>query len=621
MAILKIDDAVLLGFTYATERLGSEFRFGIRKTIKIDAAKIALSGTEGEVGDQAEELDKLIATDDYVEIEVNGKSLAEKDTAKLISFQVKEGPWVRYTEGTITVEVYELGNIDNMSGGDYEGLFGPLDEDNAQFLKDFTESFSFNQGANSIGYDHTVQVSFSEKAEVSSAEEDDLRDAASAAACQFCKDLIDTDSRPEFAWLDAFEDFYSDINTDYKRFLTETLDAVNNTVSVSEKFDTTNLKDNDKYAFKVNQVLEVTENGIINITENGSIQGITLDATCKDARELPEDHLCTEIDNARKANGRMQEMFDHYKEAAKDQDCDEDKIPDLKVSSEGDDGDCSCPTSKGYVVLIEQGVTRNSSTGEISYTIKGTNDEKIDDKATHVFSRTLRVTEYDESDPKYGYWEVGQNGKFVGIGPSSCNNSDEPSYDKAKEQWEDEKDDIKENLRKYAGVDDPQKYHVTMSNGHNFQKGEVSYNIVYSDHPQYAPEEEGYKKITLNRTTSQAEAREDIGGGVTDPYRYQYNVETVINHPGETEVLQKRHPRELPSATQKYTVVGKRDEGECTLDTLLDDLMALDPTADRHEDGTPGISPGDEDCSFLKSCTYTWNEDNDKILNITFTWN
>ena len=97
-------------------------------------------------------------------------------------------------------------------------------------------------------------------------------------------------------------------------------------------------------------------------------------------------------------------------------------------------------------------------------------------------------------------------------------------------------------------------------------------------------------------------------------YLYQHNIETVINHPDKTQLIQKRTTRELPSSSEKCSMVGKR---KATLETLTTQLKTAKDEGGQDE----VIGPNNEHCSFLKDCSYTFNADNDKILNITFNWN
>ena len=92
---LPLTQATVLSFSYSTERFDGNLRFGIRKRVTIRTTNLNCGnkGTEGQIGDQVKTLDDLIATKDYIELSVNGKTFTD-ERFQLTSFNIEEGNWM-----------------------------------------------------------------------------------------------------------------------------------------------------------------------------------------------------------------------------------------------------------------------------------------------------------------------------------------------------------------------------------------------------------------------------------------------------------------------------------------------------------------------------------------------
>ena len=176
-----------------------------------------------------------------------------------MNFSLKEGPqpnWTRWSEASFTIEIFEEGDISNASGDDYAGFgdSGPIDSATAQFLEEFTEEFSFSKAANSIDYNHTINLKLSDDVEAKAVETTNAVavDNAVTTALEIAKQLLEDAKRPAFDWLNAldFRNLYSSTGETYKKLVTETIDTINNTVSVSESFKAANLKEGKSYSLR-----------------------------------------------------------------------------------------------------------------------------------------------------------------------------------------------------------------------------------------------------------------------------------------------------------------------------------------------------------------------------------
>ena len=642
--VLTLDQATTLSLTYSSERLGGQYRFGVRASLTINAVKVATSPAQGQIGNQVKFLDDLVDTQDYCTVMVNGKKLT--DRGKINSFSLgSEGgagaDWTQVAHATFSISVFHEGNLEDLTAVDFPELPGteasdwPLRQEDLQYLEEFSESFDFGRGDNSIDYSHKIDVKFSEEVGATYTGEDSNRSIAVLAGLELCKKLLtESKYRPAFDWLEGTDlpGLYADVGVQHKRFLTENVDTINHSVSVEESFSAANLKDGDKYGLEVTQVFTLKEGGIIDVAENGTVTGLRgvkapgekfdpADSSPIISRELPTEFMETEIANARKPlaeKGRLQLIFAAHKTNI--QSCDVDQIPPLKVV------DDTTNPENGYVILIEKGISYDYFAGTISYKIKGTNDEKIDEVAMHEYTKILRVSEFQgpsTADNLRPYLEITQQGKFTGNDGKKMKGLERPQYEKAKAAWNALRNTIKEDLRKDIGVngdglysddDTVQRYHVSISNTYSPYKGSVGYNITYSDSPDCPLNSAPYKKLTFERKTDRA----DASGGYPDPKLFQYNTENVLMHPKETQMIQKRYGRKTPSSSQKFSMVGKKfrhidDDPELGNRAHLSELL-LDIISN------PNLGPGGTECSFLKSASYTFNEDNDKLLNINFSW-
>ena len=141
-----------------------------------------------------------------------------------------------------------------------------------------------------------------------------------------------------------------------------------------------------------------------------------------------------------------------------------------------------------------------------------------------------------------------------------------------------------------------------MSTNYGPYQGKIGYGISYSTENKYA--DEGYEwkllteKIEYNRPSS------DTGTDLGENCLLQHTLQNIINHDSGTQVLQKRNTTALPSETHSYHMVGKRDS---SLPTLLEEWVGLLPITDG-------------EVKTLKDCNFTYNDHNDKIVDISFNW-
>ena len=607
MADLKITDGTVMGFNYNMVNLGGPFRFGVRKNITIQVSKILCGKApeEGSIGSQAKELDDLIATKDYIKLTVNGYEFTER--FQLTDFTIGDGNWLNVTEGTITVQAFEEGNIDTMVPSDADDYLGWFNVKGWEFIEEFSDDFVFSRSANKISYKHSVKIKV---AAINPDTEGQHITPPLTIGLNVARQLVagGDGERPSFGWLKepSLQGIYTKINTASKRLITESVDEINNTVDVTESFDAENIKEDESgdclYSFSAKQSIEVGEKGVINVSEKGTVINLLRNED-DNLRADPDACLQIEINNAIDVDdGRLEKMFQAYKdEIGKTNEC-QDEIPDL-VKTDPEDGEAK-------LVLLEKGINRDPFRGKASYSVKATNDQKIGELASHEYTVEIEALKYDEDVDCLPFLRVSQNGTFIGIDPKNflAVGADEdkkverPRMDKALEAWDAAREGIKDGLRECYDAIPENAYPTSMNNSYSPYKGKVSYSIGYSSESKYGTENDPYKLWTFDYSDSMTTRAEgdDVGDCL-----FQYTLQNVIKHKDQLPVLQTRNTTVIPSSSSSVRMVGKRNS---TLKGLLKALVESEP------------SPNSNDAKTLKDCNYTFNNHNDKVLNTTFNW-
>jgi hypothetical protein len=554
----------------------------------------------GNIGDQAKRLDDLIATKDYIKLTINGHEFTER--FQLTNFTIGEGDWLNVTEGTISLESFREGinpselasEEENYEG--WEGLAG-----SAQFIEEFSDDFSFERSANSTSYTHSVKIKYA----AINPENGQHITPPLTAGLTLAQTLVDNETRPAFLWL-VEEDlqglYYNTKTPNCKRLFTESVDEINNTVSVTESFNAENIKTDtggsDPYSFSAKQTIDISEDGIITVGERGTVINLLLD-TDDNTRAGPGAALLIELVNAIKPEGRLQAIFEAHKQGwMEEKEC-IDKIEELVTVKEGDDA--------GNLVLIERGIVTDLFRGQATYSIKGTNDQKIADFAKHEYTTTIEAEQYDTSDACLPWIKARQQGTFTGHDPAGVNlaiqagQKIKPRFDNAVVAWQQEKDDIKTNLKHCTGGN-PFAYQVVMNNTYSPEKGQLAYDIQYSSEPKYGTTDLAcpYKQWTYSYS-------DDFTADSSNCV-FQHTLQNVPNHENKIQVLQKRNTTALPNSTASHKLVGKRNAkiGDLAFE-IQDNALTNVPRFD----GGPKT---------LKDCSYTYNPENDIIFEASFSW-
>jgi len=572
-----INNATILGFSQQGSFFGGDFRFGNKRIINLECLSTDISNEEGVSSHAVRDLIYLSKTADYQRAHINGISF---DAVKFVSFHIDGEDWVRGATCSISLEAYEEGTIEsNLGGTYYEGLdFNGL----AHFLDDFSEDFSFSRLENSVNYTHSVTLKFSDAAEIKT---NPRLTGPIALAKEFAGKLFQTKSgnRPDFAFSDPqLKSLYKTFDDDYHRTISEEYDNINNTCTFTENFQSYEQIGPDKsYSVKSTQSFEFDQNGIITVEEAGEILGLT-----KSSYAAADAALDTSIEVAKT---RIMELFDKYKELVKTQTtC---SVPELVKDSGG-----ILPRA------ITLGKTINIYEGIVSYNITATNDPSKGASANHTYSTQVKLNG--------DYFVASENGKIEGIS--------EPLGElEVKKTLKFKK--YNEALTKYSAIDSsidtrlksiissPSPQYTTNNETLSEFKGTISYSRSFSSEPRYEKNDGISKQITVDINQAKPIVR--------------HTVESIINSPlpegeeiAENESLRGAQIVQIPRVSENVPVgyslaqksnsiriVGKRN-------AELKDLLNL---------ATGVMEPGE---NYLKSCTYSFNDENSMDLSINASW-
>lgn len=246
---LNLPNVSLLGLNQSYRFLGAGFHYSNSKQLSIEGSLndlTALSGVSGTWSD----LYKVKNNPNFESVTLNGFNFG---SGRLLSASFPEGNDVQIKNYSLTIEVFETGNLFNLTGAYYSGV----DFSNAQYLQEFSESFSFDKKSNwGYSYDHNASIQFN-----SGVGQLNAIDAAKLLA----KSLF-TGTNLGFIFYSGFT------NKLGKRFYTESYNTITNQCSFNETFDFDSNQGN--YSLTRTNGFSLDEAGVINVTENGVIKGI-----------------------------------------------------------------------------------------------------------------------------------------------------------------------------------------------------------------------------------------------------------------------------------------------------------------------------------------------------------
>ena len=248
--ILNLPNVSLLGLTQNYKTFGAGFNYSNSKELSVNGLLTNFSAVSG-VSGIWNSLSGVRINQNFSSIILNNYDFG---SGRINSISFDNGQDVQTKGYTIGLEVFETGNLFNLTGNYYSGI----NTSSFQYLQDFSEFYKFNKKLNGgYSYDHNASIRFNSGV-------GNLN--AITAAKTLAKSLFTGSS----LGLLFYSGYTSKIG---KRFYTESYDLISNACNFVETFDFD--ADLGDYSLLRTNEFQLGENGIVNVTENGNIKGIT----------------------------------------------------------------------------------------------------------------------------------------------------------------------------------------------------------------------------------------------------------------------------------------------------------------------------------------------------------
>lgn len=258
--MINFSDCDILALQSKNNLLGTDiFRLNNTTSLTIDGWVLDLTNMQNVSGILSGVENLITSSQDFQPIILNNINFG---SGRVLGWTFDAGTWVRSTRYSCQIEVYNSGNLYNLSGSYYSGLQPIFNNPNTQtpLIRNLDESFDFSLTREGVySYSHQCSVSF-----YSGIGTNPLQLAINVAS-----GLIY--STPPFGFINArYSGFYQ--NNSGKKTYVENYNLTTNEVSITENFST--LPPSGFYGVQFKQSCQTSEDGITNVTENTSIQGL-----------------------------------------------------------------------------------------------------------------------------------------------------------------------------------------------------------------------------------------------------------------------------------------------------------------------------------------------------------
>lgn len=403
------------------------FKYGSTISFSVNGYILDLANTSGvrDVFQACKSLSDSLGS--YQEIIINNINYGR---GKITNVSFDSGNWVKVTEYTASIEILQEGDLAEFSGKEFNGDIISNIKNSAEYIEEFTESYSCDYSSNEdiVNGTHSIDVRMS-----SLFSGDKIAFAKNLATLLFSKTFLEnlseiTYSKPPEA---SRKDYYS-----------ENYDLINGACGFKRTFSFAN--STNCFSTKRSISVNFGEDGITNVTESNSIKGECLSPTLFDSAETG---FQSEISGV---FSRCSDVFAIYKAQF--------GIQDDLINKE-----------------LDRGVKRNRFTGEIEYNVTFTNDKRR--KADYTFEYTLDLSRSED-----GIWNVVESGTVSGndiIGS-------EEKFNKAIAGYNTEKTGISGRLNSFYTKASPKPAGATLkiiNKGLTYQPydGIISYNWSSTD--------------------------------------------------------------------------------------------------------------------------------------------
>jgi hypothetical protein len=247
--MLYLPNVTLLGLNQSYRFLGAGFNYSNSKTLSIEGTLNDLINSSG-ISGTWENVYRVKTNPNFEGAIINGYNFG---SGRVLSYSFPQGDDVRLKGYSLELEVFETGDLYNLTGIYYSGI----NFSESSYLQNFSESYSFNKKVNG-GYSYNRNASIQFNSGLGQLN-------AIQAAKNFAKSLF-TGASLGFAFYSGFT------NKQGKRFYTESYNLIDNSCQFGETFDF----DSNQGSYSLTQTnnFSLDEAGIITVLENGTIKGI-----------------------------------------------------------------------------------------------------------------------------------------------------------------------------------------------------------------------------------------------------------------------------------------------------------------------------------------------------------
>ena len=252
--MISFKNATLLSYDHSPKFFGDSFVYGIQKSLTVKGVLDDFTNTSGVSGVSSGIYDLVNLSKNYDDIVLNGVSFG---SGYITNISVDRGNWVRIGEYTADIQILGSGNLYNMTGEYFTGLYS-FTGSNLYFLKNFSENFSLSLTSNNT-YDYKHSAAFGFESETPYSIVNQLTRSIASGIMQ---------KEVPFALISGYTNFLSG-----KKYYEESYDLLNKQFSFTETFSKNKLADDVSADFSYS--LERSSDGTSKVTENIKIIAIS----------------------------------------------------------------------------------------------------------------------------------------------------------------------------------------------------------------------------------------------------------------------------------------------------------------------------------------------------------
>lgn len=445
---LVLNNIEVMGYNHQNNFFGEKsFHYSTTKTLSIRGYVLDLTNSVGV-------RDIFVDTNTIKNISQNFYNIIINNfnygVGKIVSLSFDEGNWVRSTQFSADIEIYQEANIQNLVSKEFSGI--NLSGNRLDLIKNFTESFDidFDNNTKILGGTHSIDIEYT-------ADNKDLN--VISLAQKFAAELL-TKTLPS-----GFRESNYTLRSEnsYKILQNESYDIINGKCGFKKNFSySTN---NILIPYSVNRTLniELGEDGIANVQENCDI---------KAENDNPSLYSNALIGLNQQISGAYLRCSGLYRDYSN------------RLNLSG----VLNPT------LLQRSTSINKFDGTINYNVNFNNDRK--NLQNYIFEYTS-ILDRNESF----IWNISERGSVQGVGNKNSN----IQYLNAETGWRIVKTGITSRSsgfwNQYAKEKASNEFNlISRQISRSPYKGEITYDYNYTDDPTIRNNLGDIKRLTIEYT-------------------------------------------------------------------------------------------------------------------------